>query len=62
MRDRPVMYGGRLGAILTKYYRVHCPICVSPQVQIINYITGDPAWKCRRCKQVFSLPFEDEEE
>lgn len=54
-----VKYGGRLGAILEKYPRVHCPICATPQVQIINYNKGDPKWKCRKCKQQFTMPFND---
>nr|WP_321458660.1 helix-turn-helix transcriptional regulator [uncultured Vibrio sp.] len=54
-----VNYGGRLGHILRIYKNVHCPMCKTPQVQIINYTKGDPKWKCRHCKQVFSMPFTD---
>ncbi len=54
-----VMYGGRLGRILAVYSNVHCPRCLTPQVQIISYLKGDPTWKCRHCKQVFSMPFKD---
>ena len=54
-------YGGRLGAVLKVYPRVYCPVCQTPQVQIINYLKGDPQWKCRKCKQKFTLPFNDAE-
>lgn len=54
-----VLYGGRLGQILAVYPHVHCPVCQTPQVQITNYNEGDPEWKCRHCKQVFSMPFKD---
>ncbi|MFZ3513749.1 helix-turn-helix domain-containing protein [Vibrio harveyi] len=54
-----VLYGGRLGRILAVYPHVHCPICLTPQVQITQYNQGDPFWKCRHCNQVFSMPFKD---
>ncbi len=54
-----VNYGGRLGQILKAYKNVHCPICKTAQVQIISYLEGDPEWKCRHCKQRFSMPFVD---
>ena len=52
-----VIYGGRLGKITEQYPKVHCPICQTPQVQIIRYLTGDPEYKCRHCRQKFTLPF-----
>jgi len=57
-----VIYGGRLGYILSIYPKVHCPICQTAQVQITHYLSGDPKYKCRQCKQVFSLPFKDKED
>ena len=55
-------YGGRLGRILEVYPRVSCPVCQSPQVQIVSYLSGDPSWKCRKggCRQTFSMPFKEE--
>ncbi|HGY9615970.1 helix-turn-helix domain-containing protein [Vibrio harveyi] len=54
-------YGGRLGIILATYPNVSCPICQSRQVQIINYSSGDPEWRCRKhgCRQVFSMPYKE---
>ncbi|MGR5294781.1 hypothetical protein ACPV5U_08745 [Vibrio mediterranei] len=54
-------YGGRLGYITSIYPKVHCPICQTPQVQITDYMSGDPEYKCRHCKQVFTLPFKEPE-
>ncbi|HIF6165095.1 MULTISPECIES: helix-turn-helix domain-containing protein [Vibrio harveyi group] len=54
-----VLYGGRLGQILRFFKNVHCPMCKTAQVQIINYLQGDPSWKCRHCKQIFTMPFTD---
>ncbi|MGB1990452.1 MAG: hypothetical protein ACPHPA_08045, partial [Cycloclasticus pugetii] len=56
------IYGGRLGYIIGTYPKVHCPICQTPQVQLTHYLTGDPKYKCRHCKQTFSLPFKPTEE
>lgn len=56
------IYGGRLGYIIGTYPKVHCPICQTPQVQLTHYLTGDPKYKCRHCKQTFSLPFKPAEE
>ncbi len=50
-------YGGRLGQIIDRYPRVFCPICQTPQVQIVHHLHGDAGYKCRHCKQEFSLPF-----
>lgn len=60
MKRKSVLYGGRLGLILEKYPSVHCPICQTPQVQIVSYLSGDPEWRCRHCKQRFTMPFKDE--
>lgn len=50
-------YGGRLGEILKKYPKVYCPVCLTSQVQIVNYLSGDAGYKCRHCRQNFTLPF-----
>lgn len=54
------MYGGRLGRILKVYPQVQCEDCQSMQVQIISYLSGDPQYKCRKCKHTFTLPFNDD--
>ncbi len=56
------IYGGRLGKIIDKYPKVQCPICMTPQVQIINHLRGDVEWKCRHCKQRFTMPFNEDED
>lgn len=53
------MYAGRLGRILKKYPQTNCEKCGTSQVQIINYLVGDPEYKCRKCKHKFTLPFSD---
>lgn len=55
-----ITYGGRLGKIQKVYPRVQCEKCGTFQVQIINYLRGDPKYKCRHCKHVFTLPFSDD--
>ena len=52
-------YGGRLGRIIKKYPKVPCKDCGNYQVQITNYLEGDPQYRCRKCKHNFSLPFDD---
>ncbi len=54
------LYGGRLGQIIDKYPSVYCPICQTPQVQIVQYTHGDAGYKCRHCKQKFNLPYNDD--
>ena len=53
------IYGGRLGDILNKYNKMECPNCKTKPVQLIIYNSGDPTWKCRHCKNVWSRPFTD---
>ena len=55
-----VDYGGRLGEIIKKYPKVQCYKCYTFQVQIKNYLQGDPEYKCRHCKHQFTLPFNKE--
>ncbi|KMV28824.1 hypothetical protein AB733_21585 [Photobacterium swingsii] len=52
-------YGGRLGRIINTFPRVSCPLCGTRQVQIINYTSGDPKYRCRHCKQIFTLQYKD---
>lgn len=52
-------YGGRLGRVIAAFPKQECPKCYSPQVQIISYLSGDPEWKCRKCKHIFTRVFED---
>lgn len=54
-----VIYGGRLGYILSVYPQVHCPICLTKQVQIVGYLEGPAQYKCRHCKQTFSMPVKE---
>lgn len=56
-----VLYGGRLGKIMAKYptNSLCCSNCESQQLQIINYLSGDPKYRCRKCRYTFTLPFED---
>lgn len=51
------MYGGRLGRIIKAIPEPSCPECKTKQVQIISYLIGDPEYKCRHCRHVFSLPY-----
>lgn len=55
----PVNYGGRLGRIIKKIPSPKCEKCSSMQVQITSYLVGDPIYKCRKCKFVFSIPFSE---
>ena len=47
------MYGGRLGAILIVIPKVICPCCETKQVQITQYLKGNPEYRCRHCKTSF---------
>ncbi|AUR83562.1 hypothetical protein NVP1037O_02 [Vibrio phage 1.037.O._10N.261.52.F7] len=53
-------YGGRLGEIMKAFPQVSCPCCQTKQVQITSYLSGNPLYKCRKCKQVFELEFKGE--
>ena len=52
-----MFYGGRLGLIISRVSPV-CPECYTRQVQIMNYLYGDPSYRCRKCKHEFIIKLE----